>query len=733
MQKQPTFPTPVAVFVPEEIEENETSTAEGCQVEGRRGKKASFIGDQKPSLCERLRTFLKNPVSEDNVTRSFSLKHQVHRWSGYFMDAKMEDRFLKSRLEGRRRGFMALSLVFIFIETLDWGLGAISSYQTDLDIARKCLTFIITLCFLFTGLFFWRSFHHLEKVMAGAIIFWVFCLSMLREEILFGSTSAETQAAVCGTDLFFNEAAIMTLTTAFTVSMIISVPLRRPLLVLTVGSVAVISIVTEFVEGSICGLAKQEVAVLTFFLLCEVVVLGAVMAAVLKEEPAFIPAVRLSVKLQYYLRILLTTIGHQRTRIANLVDERDDLLRSKGGTSSVERLVNLLAEVSRGLRKMENFFLVPVSLMLLPVASKLPQSLAELPEEVEGQLSLSSEAEAHWGLDLRELLGVAVEGRLNGSDREDLEGGMGFVVKIKHPLPIVGVHLLRPLFQDPLQLTAIRKLTNFLTVHFQFMSSLKLRTKGDEFRQCLSRESWLNRMISEQSGKNMEQDVWLVTRGCLKAADLGHSAKPWEIHKKYSFAVTQEFFGQGDLEIAMQLPVSPLCSREGASPESLCKSQSGFLSFVCKELFVELSLIEQMARTGSGARDAGGGESSRCAPMHSPTSLCDEAESAGSCSRIAAVCVRHLNENVSRWNDTASTAALVPVGRSAYLFEEPQDKATLLASHPAVAPRGRDGGTATRTSMVSEELRTPLLSPGKEKGRTFFFDQETGERTGKPR
>eukprot|EP00753_Platysulcus_tardus_P007272 PLAT15018.1.p1 GENE.PLAT15018.1~~PLAT15018.1.p1 ORF type:complete len:791 (+),score=357.06 PLAT15018.1:56-2428(+) len=69
---------------------------------------------------------------------------------------------------------------------------------------------------------------------------------------------------------------------------------------------------------------------------------------------------------------------------------------------------------------------------------------------------------------------------------------------------------------------------------------------------------------------------------CLKAADIGHPTKPLDYHLRWSNAITEEFFLQGDEEKALDLPVSALCDR---SNTLLGKSNAGFLSFVVAPLF----------------------------------------------------------------------------------------------------------------------------------------------------
>ena len=47
----------------------------------------------------------------------------------------------------------------------------------------------------------------------------------------------------------------------------------------------------------------------------------------------------------------------------------------------------------------------------------------------------------------------------------------------------------------------------------------------------------------------------------LKCADIGHSAKSWDLHERWSLRISEEFFRQGDSEKAKGLPVSVYCDR----------------------------------------------------------------------------------------------------------------------------------------------------------------------------
>ena len=68
----------------------------------------------------------------------------------------------------------------------------------------------------------------------------------------------------------------------------------------------------------------------------------------------------------------------------------------------------------------------------------------------------------------------------------------------------------------------------------------------------------------------------------IKCADIGHSAKETELHRKWTGMVCEEFFAQGDLEKERGQTVSMYCDRENTD---IHKSQAGFLKNICLPLY----------------------------------------------------------------------------------------------------------------------------------------------------
>ncbi|CAG8445963.1 6356_t:CDS:1, partial [Acaulospora colombiana] len=74
----------------------------------------------------------------------------------------------------------------------------------------------------------------------------------------------------------------------------------------------------------------------------------------------------------------------------------------------------------------------------------------------------------------------------------------------------------------------------------------------------------------------------LLLKVLIHAADLSNTVRPWDISKRWSDLVVDEFFHQGDLEKANNLPVSPNMDREQAHQ---CQISLGFGDFVVKPYF----------------------------------------------------------------------------------------------------------------------------------------------------
>uniref|UniRef100_A0A663DVN2 Phosphodiesterase n=1 Tax=Aquila chrysaetos chrysaetos TaxID=223781 RepID=A0A663DVN2_AQUCH len=91
----------------------------------------------------------------------------------------------------------------------------------------------------------------------------------------------------------------------------------------------------------------------------------------------------------------------------------------------------------------------------------------------------------------------------------------------------------------------------------------------------------------------------------LHAADISHPAKSWELHYRWTMALMEEFFRQGDKEAALGLQFSPLCDRKSTL---VAQSQIGFIDFIVEPTFslltdsmekIVMPLIEEASKSES--------------------------------------------------------------------------------------------------------------------------------------
>ncbi|XP_049340802.1 dual specificity calcium/calmodulin-dependent 3',5'-cyclic nucleotide phosphodiesterase 1A isoform X2 [Astyanax mexicanus] len=93
----------------------------------------------------------------------------------------------------------------------------------------------------------------------------------------------------------------------------------------------------------------------------------------------------------------------------------------------------------------------------------------------------------------------------------------------------------------------------------------------------------------------------------LHAADISHPAKGWNLHYRWTQALMEEFFRQGDKEEELGLPFSPLCDRKATM---IAQSQIGFIDFIVEPTFSVLvdttekiitPLIEEALKSGGSS------------------------------------------------------------------------------------------------------------------------------------
>ncbi|XP_074099670.1 uncharacterized protein LOC141527864 isoform X2 [Cotesia typhae] len=116
----------------------------------------------------------------------------------------------------------------------------------------------------------------------------------------------------------------------------------------------------------------------------------------------------------------------------------------------------------------------------------------------------------------------------------------------------------------------------------QHISSLILATDITRQQEFLARfKTYLDNRELDMSSPNHRHFILQIA---LKCADISNPCRAWDISRKWSYKVCEEFFRQGDYERQLNLLVTPLCDR---TVMSIPKIQVGFFKFVVTPLYQE--------------------------------------------------------------------------------------------------------------------------------------------------
>ncbi|XP_019466381.1 calcium/calmodulin-dependent 3',5'-cyclic nucleotide phosphodiesterase 1B [Meleagris gallopavo] len=145
----------------------------------------------------------------------------------------------------------------------------------------------------------------------------------------------------------------------------------------------------------------------------------------------------------------------------------------------------------------------------------------------------------------------------------------------------------------------------------------------------------------------------------LHAADISHPTKQWAVHSRWTKALMEEFFRQGDKEAELGLPFSPLCDRTSTL---VAQSQIGFIDFIVEPTFSVLTdVAEKMVlpqnEDGSKAKGnpAGGQQASS---QWRQTSLDEHLELGDIKADLASfrsTWTKYIQENKQKWKERAAS------------------------------------------------------------------------------
>ncbi|XP_068265901.1 dual specificity calcium/calmodulin-dependent 3',5'-cyclic nucleotide phosphodiesterase 1B [Nyctibius grandis] len=145
----------------------------------------------------------------------------------------------------------------------------------------------------------------------------------------------------------------------------------------------------------------------------------------------------------------------------------------------------------------------------------------------------------------------------------------------------------------------------------------------------------------------------------LHAADISHPTKQWGVHSRWTKALMEEFFRQGDKEAELGLPFSPLCDRTSTL---VAQSQIGFIDFIVEPTFSVLTdVAEKMvlppAEDGTKAKGNPAGSPQASAQWRQP-SLDEHLELGDIKADLAgfrATWAKYIQENKQKWKERAAS------------------------------------------------------------------------------
>ncbi|XP_034641684.1 calcium/calmodulin-dependent 3',5'-cyclic nucleotide phosphodiesterase 1A isoform X4 [Trachemys scripta elegans] len=228
----------------------------------------------------------------------------------------------------------------------------------------------------------------------------------------------------------------------------------------------------------------------------------------------------------------------------------------------------------------------------------------------------------------------------------------------------------------------------------------------------------------------------------LHAADISHPAKSWELHYRWTTALMEEFFRQGDKEAALGLPFSPLCDRKSTM---VAQSQIGFIDFIVEPTFslltdsmekIIIPLIEEASKSESSAFGAPSQHSlgavsnadvQRRPSVKSTTSAggtsTDNSLATVDLSSFKDNLVQIIQENKERWKELAVQEDFI--GSEPAWNKEGRDTESDIQEMRDMIPRTRSLGPNESDDIIIEEYipdypeSQPLTHPCDYPAKTF--------------
>ncbi|NXK71035.1 PDE1B phosphodiesterase, partial [Sylvietta virens] len=207
-----------------------------------------------------------------------------------------------------------------------------------------------------------------------------------------------------------------------------------------------------------------------------------------------------------------------------------------------------------------------------------------------------------------------------------------------------------------------------MSCHFQQVKSMKTALQQLErwVEVTAGVEAAAGRLWG-QPGAVPRLDKSKVLSLLLHAADISHPTKQWAVHSRWTKALMEEFFRQGDKEAELGLPFSPLCDRTSTL---VAQSQIGFIDFIVEPTFSVLTdvaekLVTPLAEDGSKATKGNPAATQQPSSQWRQPSLDEHLELGDIKADLAgfrSTWTKHIQENKQKWKERAASGRGRPPG-----------------------------------------------------------------------
>ncbi|XP_077779863.1 dual specificity calcium/calmodulin-dependent 3',5'-cyclic nucleotide phosphodiesterase 1B isoform X1 [Podarcis muralis] len=142
----------------------------------------------------------------------------------------------------------------------------------------------------------------------------------------------------------------------------------------------------------------------------------------------------------------------------------------------------------------------------------------------------------------------------------------------------------------------------------------------------------------------------------LHAADISHPTKQWTVHSRWTKALMEEFFRQGDKEAELGLPFSPLCDRTSTL---VAQSQIGFIDFIVEPTFQVLTDVAEKMVIPLVEEGSKNKSSSQQSSSHWRQPSVDEHAELGEINAdinsFRSTWTKYIQENKQKWKERAAS------------------------------------------------------------------------------